>query len=103
MSVVNELRYDCRCTDSVKVSLSSIIPSVIYTQVLVQTRVMRLEILNQAFFRCRVHLWRPGRIESFILFLLLFETNAWDIDKFEHLLKSSRRISIEIFTSENEH
>src|SRR5947209_20364222 len=64
---------------------------------------MRLEILKQTFFCCRIHPWRPGRIQLFVLFLLLFEADSWDIDKFENLLESCRWIGIKIFAFEDEY
>ena len=56
MSVANKLRYDYKYFNPVKVSLSLFVPLKVAPKQFVQPGIMRLEILDQAFSRGRIHL-----------------------------------------------
>src|SRR5438105_7345104 len=100
LSVENELRYDCEYKKLVKVSSALYVPTVIYSQIRIQSRIMRLEILNQTLSSCCIHLWWLCGIQLLICFLLCLY--PWYRDKLQDLLQTCRRISIEIFTFQDQ-
>src|SRR2546421_5352889 len=76
-----------------------LVPPEISSNVLVEARIERFEVLYQALSRGRFHGSVPGLIKGLVFLLLLY---YWYVEKLQCLFDYQRRFSIEIFAFENQ-